>query len=314
VRCRPRRFGNLSNRPVKQRPDKTFLAEARFCREPGAPHPRKLSRLCPVRTYWFLYRTSSLLANFILLAEATGKPDLGGVKRNGVTGLLPEVTWSEDFRERVVLMPSISSDFAARLAADLRARRARVFYGHSDFGFPPGHIEIDTRQVDGLRTFYRKVAAENERIDLCIHCLAKQPLTGPTERFDSGIDARTVFVGTLLAAQYLKSKEGVGTILNLALLEATGLDLAMVGPAVDLVFDVTRFAAEVAPQKIRAFAVVSAEVIPLSGAYSRSAPQIELGPLNADQERRKLLRVIRHLLCDDRWLLCQPSGRTILST
>jgi hypothetical protein len=173
------------------------------------------------------------------LAEATGKPDLGGVKRNGIAGLLPEVTWSEDFRERVVLMPSISSDFAARLAADLRARRARLFYGHSDFGFPPGHIEIDTRQLDGLRTFYRKVAAENERIDLCIHCLAKQPLTGPTERFESGIDARTVFVGTLLAAQYLKSKEGVGTILNLALLEAAGLkDLAMVGPAVDLVFDV----------------------------------------------------------------------------
>ena len=262
-----------------------------------------------------LYRTSSLLANFILLAEATGKPDLGGVKRNGVTGLLPEVTWSKDFRERVVLMPSISSDFAARLAADLRARGAKLFYGHSDFGFPPGHIEIDTRQLDGLRTFYRKVAAENERIDLCIHCLAKQPLTDAEERFESGLDARTVFVGTLLAAQYLKSKEGIGTILNLALLEAAGLkDLAMVGPAVDLVFDVTRFAAEVAPQKIRAFAVVSAVVIPLSGAYSRSAPQIELGPFNADQERRKLLRVIRHLLCDDRWLLCQPSGRTILST
>ena len=111
------------------------------------------------------------------MAEATGKPDLGGVKRNGVTGLLPEVTWSEAFRERVVLMPSISSDFAARLAADLRARGARLFYGHSDFGFPPGHIEIDTRQLDGLRTFYRKVAAENEKIDLCIHCLAKQPVT-----------------------------------------------------------------------------------------------------------------------------------------
>jgi hypothetical protein len=90
------------------------------------------------------------------LAEVTGKPDLGGVKRNGVTGLLPEVTWSKDFRERVVLVPSISSDFAARLAADLRARGTKLFYGHSDFGFPPGHIEIDTRQLDGLRTFYRK--------------------------------------------------------------------------------------------------------------------------------------------------------------
>jgi hypothetical protein len=124
-----------------------------------------------------LYRTDSLFAYFILLAEAAGQPDLAGVKRNGVTGLLPEVTWSEDFRERVVIMPSISSDFAARLAADLSARGARLFYGHSDFGFPPGHIEIDTRQLDGLRTFYRKVAAEKAKIDLCIHCLAKQPVT-----------------------------------------------------------------------------------------------------------------------------------------
>jgi hypothetical protein len=273
-----------------------------------------LSRSYPVRTL-VVYRTNSSLANFILLANGAGQPDLAGVKGNGVTGLLPEVTWSEDFRERVVLMPSISSDFAARLAADFSARGARLFYGHSDFGFPPGHIEIDTRQLDGLRTFYRKVAAENEKIDLCIHCLAKQPFTDAEERFESGLDARTVFVGTLLAAQYLKTKQGVGTILNLALLDAAGsIDLAMVGPAVDLVFDVTRFAAGVAPQKIRAFAVVSAVVTPLSGAYSRSAPQIEIGPFNADQERRKLLRVIRHLLCDDKWLLCQPSGRTILST
>lgn len=280
----------------------------------SAATPKVISQLSR-KNLLVLYRTSSLLANFILLAEVTGKPDLGGVKRNGVTGLLPEVTWSKDFRERVVLMPSISSDFAARLAADLRARGAKLFYGHSDFGFPSGHIEIDTRQLDGLRTFYRKVAAENEKIDLCIHCLAKQPVTDAEERFESGLDARTVFVGTLLAAQYLKSKEGIGTILNLALLDAAGLkDLAMVGPAVDLVFDVTRFAAEVAPQKVRAFAVVSAVVTPLSGAYSRSTPQIEIGPFNADQERRKLLRVIRHLLCDDKWLLCQPSGRTILST
>jgi hypothetical protein len=174
------------------------------------------------------------------LAEPTGKPDLGGVKRNGITGLLPEVTWSEAFRERVVLMPSISSDFAARLAADFIARGARLFYGHSDSGFPPGHIEIDTRQLDGLRTFYRKVAAENAKIDLYIHCLAKQPVTDAEERFESGLDARTVFVGTLLAAQYLKTKEGIGTILNLALPDAVGFkDLAMVGPAVDLVFDVT---------------------------------------------------------------------------
>jgi hypothetical protein len=81
-------------------------------------------------------------------------------------------------------MPSISSDFAARLAADFIARGARLFYGHSDFGFPPGHIEIDTRQLDGLRTFYRKVAAENAKIDLCIHSLAKQPVTDAEERSD----------------------------------------------------------------------------------------------------------------------------------
>jgi hypothetical protein len=92
------------------------------------------------------------------------------MERNGVTCLLPAVTWSEDFRERVVLMPSICSDFAARLAADLRARGARLFYGHSDFGSSPGHIEIDTRQLEGLRAFYRRAAAENYRIDLCIHC------------------------------------------------------------------------------------------------------------------------------------------------
>ena len=306
----------MSNRPAKQCLDDAFLAWPKLgSAASGSAAPPKVSSQLSRKNLSVLYRTTSLLANFILLAEPTGKPDLGGVKRNGVTGLLPEVTWSEAFRERVVLMPNISSDFAARLAADLRARGARLFYGHSDFGFPPGHIEIDTRKLDGLRTFYRKVAAENEKIDLCIHCLAKQPVTDAEERFESGLDARTVFVGTLLAAQYLKTKEGIGSILNLALLDAAGFkDLAMVGPAVDLVFDVTRFAAEVAPQKIRAFAVVSAVVTPLSGAYSRSSPQIEIGPFNADQARRKLLRVIRHLLCDDKWLLCQPSGRTILST
>jgi NAD(P)-dependent dehydrogenase (short-subunit alcohol dehydrogenase family) len=212
-------------------------------------------------------------------------------------------------------MPSICSDFAARLAADLRARGARLFYGHSDFGSSPGHIEIDTRQLEGLRAFYRRAAAENYRIDLCIHCLAKQPFTDPGDRLKSGLDARTVFVGTILAAQYLKTKEGIGTILNLALLDTEGSkDPAMVGLAVDLVFDVSRFAAEVAPQKIRAFAVVPAVLTPLSGAYSRpNTPQIGLGAANRDQEHRKLLRVIRRLLCDDKWLSCQPSGKAILS-
>jgi hypothetical protein len=65
---------------------------------------------------------------------------------------------------------------------------------------------------------------------------------------------------------------------------------------VDLVFDVTRFAAEIAPQKIRAFAVVPALVTPLLGGHSRStSPQIEFGTINWDQERRKLRRVIRYI-------------------
>jgi hypothetical protein len=81
-----------------------------------------------------------------------------------------------------------------------------------------------------------------------------------------------------------------------------------------LVFDVTRFAAEIAPQKIRAFAVVPALVTPLLGGHSRStSPQIELGTINWDQERRKLRRVIRYILCDDKWLSCQPSGPAMLS-
>jgi len=165
------------------------------------------------------YRTFSQFANFFLLAEANRKPEFGGVKSKGITGLFSEVTWSEDFRERVVLMPCIRSDFAARLAADLRARGANLFYGHSDFGSPPGHIEIDTRQLEGLRTFYRRAAAENHRIDLCIHYLTRQPLIDSAERFENRLDARTVFIGTLLPAQYLSTKEGIGTILNLALLD-----------------------------------------------------------------------------------------------
>ncbi len=212
-------------------------------------------------------------------------------------------------------MPCICSDFAARLAADLRARGTKLFYGHSDFGSLPGHIEIDTRQLEGLRTFSRRAAAENHRIDLCIHCLTRQPLIDSAERFESRLDARTVFLGTLLAAQYLSTKEGIGTILNLARLDTgDSTNAALVGPAVDLVFDVTRFTAEIAPQKIRAFAVVPALVTPLAGGHSRpTSPQIELGTINWDQERRKLLRVIRHILCDDKWLSCQPSGPAILS-
>jgi hypothetical protein len=249
------------------------------------------------------------------LAEANRKPEFGGVKSKGITGLFSEVTWSEDFRERVVLMPCIRSDFAARLAADLRARGANLFYGHSDFGSPLGHIEIDTRQLKGLRTFYRRAAAENHRIDLCIHYLTRQPLIDSAERFENRLDARTVFIGTLLPAQYLSTKEGIGTILNLALLDTgDSTNAALVGPAVDLVFDVTRFAAEIAPQKIRAFAVVPALVTPLLGGHSRStSPQIELGTINWDQERRKLRRVIRYILCDDKWLSCQPSGPAMLS-
>jgi hypothetical protein len=213
------------------------------------------------------------------LAEANHKADFGGVKSKGITGLFSEVTWSEDFRERVVLMPCIRSDFAARLAADLRARGTKLFYGYSDFGSPPGHIEIDTRQLEGLRTFYRRAAAEKHRIDLCIHCLTRQPLIDSAERFESRLNARTVFIGTLLPAQYLSTKEGIGTILNLALLDTgDSTNAALVRPAVDLVFDVTLFAAEIAPQKIRAFAVVPALVAPLLGGHSRStSPQEDLG-------------------------------------
>jgi hypothetical protein len=211
-------------------------------------------------------------------------------------------------------MPCICSDFAARLAADLRASGATVFYGHSDFGSPPGHVEIDTRQLEGLRTFYRRASAENHRIDLCIHCLTRQPLIDSPERFESRLDPRTVFIGTLLAAQYLSTKEGIGTILNLALLDTgDSKNAAMVGAAVDLAFGVTRFAAEVSPEKIRAFAVVPALITPLLGGHSRaiSAP-IAFATVNWDQERRKLLRVIRQILCDDKWLSCQASEPAIL--
>src|SRR5260221_12519963 len=111
-------------------------------------------------------------------------------------------------------MPCSCSDFAARLAADLRARGTKLFYGHSDFGSLPGHIEIETRQLECLRTFSRRAAAENHRIDLCIHCLTRQPLIDSAERFESRLDARTVSLGTLIPAQYLSPEEGIGTILS----------------------------------------------------------------------------------------------------
>ena len=147
--------------------------------------------------------------------------------------------------------------FRGTTSGRFEARGANLFYGHSDFGSPPGHIEIDTLQLEGLRTFYRRAAAEIHKVDLCIHYLTRRPLIDSAERFENRLDARTVFVGTLRAAQYLSTKEGIGTILNLALLDTgDSTNAALVGPAVDLVFDVSRFAAEIAPQKIREFAVV----------------------------------------------------------
>jgi hypothetical protein len=179
---------------------------------------------------------------------------------------------------------------------------------------PPGHIEIDTRQLNGLRAFYWRTAVENPRIDLCVHCLGRQPSAFPGRKLENELDARTVFMGTLLAAQVLRMKEGVGTILNLASLDDSGsIDPGMVRNALELVFAVTRYAAETAPQKIRALAIVPAVATLLSASYPDVAGlQLELSGLKTDRERRTLLHLIRGLLGDNKWLLEPPSRQTIL--
>lgn len=136
------------------------------------------------------------------------------MKAEDLTPLLEGIAWNEGFWERVVLMPCVCCDVTALLALQLKSRGAKVFYGYSDFDSHTGS-KTDARQLNGLRTFYRMAAAENARIDLCVHCLARQPSLDAGQTVERGLDFRTVFIGTLLAVQHIKTKAGVGTILNL---------------------------------------------------------------------------------------------------
>jgi NAD(P)-dependent dehydrogenase (short-subunit alcohol dehydrogenase family) len=157
----------------------------------------------------------------------------------------------------------------------------------------------DTRQPNGLASFYNRAAAESSRIDLCIHCLGMERVGSAEERLKSDLDARTVFMGTLLAARHLQTKEGVGTILNLALVETPGSnDPDMVRAARELVVGITRYAAEIAPLKVRAFAVLPAKTAPLTLLCSGSDPatrQICLSKLKVDYLSRKVLQLVRRL-------------------
>ena len=198
-------------------------------------------------------------------------------------------------------MPCICADFVARLAIDLKLRGARLVYGHSDFSPHPEHADTDVRNLDGLRAFYQRAAAENRRIDLCIHCLAKQPLIDTGQKAGNRLDIRTVFVGTLLAAQQIQTREGVGTILNLALLDsADPNDPILVRAAIDLLCAVTQYAAEIAPQKIRALALVRQIGGSLSDSSTLTSSDLALARFDPEGERRRLLRVIRQLLCNEK--------------
>jgi hypothetical protein len=91
-------------------------------------------------------------------------------------------------------------------------------------------------------------------------------------------------------------------------------DPAIARAALELLFAITGYAAEVAPQSIRAFAFVPEMGTLLPGWYSDIASwQVKPGSFHTEVECRKLMRLIRHPIRDDKWLSCQPSGQAILS-
>jgi NAD(P)-dependent dehydrogenase (short-subunit alcohol dehydrogenase family) len=173
-------------------------------------------------------------------------------------------------------MPCIRSRLAASLAGDLLADGALLLRGYSDFGSQPGcDLQIDTRKPDGLVAFYRRAAAATSRIDFCIHCLEIERGTNAEEKQRNRLDARTIFMGTLLALRQLKRQQGSGTILNVALTESIeSTDAAMILAAQDLVVGVTHYAATVAPGKVRAFAFLPDSGPP--GTLICSGPDFEV--------------------------------------
>jgi hypothetical protein len=209
-------------------------------------------------------------------------------------------------------MPCIRSGIAASLAGHLWDPGATLLCGYSDFDTQIEHQKIDTRQLDGLSEFYKKDAAECSRIDLCIHCLDIQRNKHAGEKFEAGLDARTILMGTLLAARHLATKGAVGTILNLALIDSTSpKDPDLVRAAQELVVGVTRYAAQIAPQKVRALAVLPDRRAPTSLVHSGS----NLGngdnyPSRFDPDHlcRRLLWLFRQLLSSNfPW----PSGSAL---
>jgi hypothetical protein len=116
--------------------------------------------------------------------------------------------------------------------------------------------KTDVLQLDGLADFYKRAANECTRIDLCIYCLGIQRVKHAGLGFEAGLDARTILMGTLLAARHLAKKETIGTILNLALIDPImSGNRSTVQAAQELVVGVTRYAAQTAPLKVRSFAV-----------------------------------------------------------
>jgi hypothetical protein len=111
------------------------------------------------------------------------------------------------FRDRVILIPCIRSGFTASLAGRLWNRSATPLCAYSEFDTEVEIQKIDARQLDGLADFYKRAANECTRIDLCIHCLGFQRVKHAGLGFEAGLDARTILMGTLLAARHLAKKE-----------------------------------------------------------------------------------------------------------
>jgi NAD(P)-dependent dehydrogenase (short-subunit alcohol dehydrogenase family) len=173
--------------------------------------------------------------------------------------------------------------------------------GYSDFdSLSVCDLQIDTRDTYGLVAFYRKAAAESSRIDLCVHCLGIERANTAEERPKNRLDARTIFLGTLLALRELNSKADGGTILNVAVIDPMdSTDPGMAQAATNLVIGVTRYAATFAPGKIRAFALLSKPESPKTLVCAGSVSdirQIRLSDLGVDHLCPTLLQVLRHLV------------------
>jgi NAD(P)-dependent dehydrogenase (short-subunit alcohol dehydrogenase family) len=199
------------------------------------------------------------------------------VKSTGVTMVGAEKTNGDSLlRGRVVLMPCIRSRLAASLATRLQSEGAWLVRGYSDFDSLPGYnLQIDTRHTDGLVAFYREAAAQNSRIDLCVHCLGIERTNTAEERSKNRLDARTIFLGTLLALRHLNLKADGGTILNVAMIgPVNSIDAGMAEAAANLVIGVTRYAATFSPGKILAFAPQSNLESPQTVICSGSASDI----------------------------------------